>query len=115
VADVGWEDYRRDSYISPGLNEVNVASSLEDVCGIVLNKNAKSISTTDVTFQDSLLAAMELKQYLIRTYPAVFDESLPIMCYETNKSVDLTPLDQEKIQEILKAAPQHGTPSRGRF
>lgn len=117
VRQMGWDTYSTDNMdFFRGMNEVDVAAKLQDICGIMVYNNAtrkRSLAPyqalgQEISYADSVKSAVELKKHLIERHPALFDASLPIMSYEISRhlsasgnKVELVELTPDKIQDIM--------------
>ncbi len=79
IKQVGWSEYLAVRKDYKGVNEVNVAAELKNICGLVVSE-APSSSPTH-SYAKSIKTAAELKSFLIHHYPEHFDASLPIYSY----------------------------------
>lgn len=121
ISTAGWKEYT--DYgpadlmgygpLNPGMNEVNLCARTSDICGIIVAKNGR-VFGPQVSYADTVRAAVKLKEDLIAQFPDHFDATLPIVSYEIARPQGLanaeqpvlTQLSEEAIHTILNAPPQ---------
>ena len=102
IGKMGWDGYINSLHEPkrPGMNEVNVAADLKDICGIVVCRSGEEEKDAA-----SLRAAVQLKRDLVSQYSDFIGISLPIMSYDLSRhqasEIMLEPLTPRQIDAIL--------------